>query len=670
MNTHEHKHNMGTAHAGHSAHSGHSGHSPKMFRDKFWYSVLLTIPVLLFSGSVQSWLHFVMPHFSGDNYVPAVFGTMLFLYSGTLFLRAAYGELKNLKPGMMTLIALAISVAYVYSVYSVLAGSNVEFFWELSTLITVMVFGHWMEMKSISSAQDALSQLAKLLPDTAELMVNGETKTIPVSELKLGDIVLIRPGSKIPADCQVVEGKSEVNESMITGESAYIKKFQGEEIVAGTINGSGSLTAKVNKIGQDTALAGIMHLVAEAQKSKSKAQLLADRAAFYLTIAAVIAGIATMIAWLAAGQSVGFALQRTVTVLIIACPHALGLAIPLVVAISTSLAARSGLLVRQRMALESARNIDVVLFDKTGTLTKGERGVTDIWAETISENELLSIAASAENKSEHVIAAAIVRAARENGAPYGDAKDFSAIPGHGVKAVVNGNQVFVGGPNMLAANNFEVPQGMASKAELASIQGKTAVYVVEKNKVIGVLALADVIRDESKQAVRGLQAQNIRVAMVTGDSKKVADYVASELGIKEVFAEVLPVNKAGKVKELQKDGSKVAMVGDGVNDAPALTQADIGIAIGAGTDVAIESAGIILAKNDPRDVLKVIKLSKASYGKMRQNLFWAAGYNIVAIPLASGLFGFILNPAIGALLMSASTIVVAFNAQLLRRVKM
>ncbi|MBU6447902.1 heavy metal translocating P-type ATPase, partial [Patescibacteria group bacterium] len=540
----------------------------------------------------------------------------------------------------------------------------------LSTLITVMVFGHWMEMKSVSSAQNAVNQLAKLLPDTAELQASGETKIIPVSELNLGDLVLIRPGAKIPADCKVVEGNSTVNESMITGESEYVQKSPGSEIIAGTINGSGSLTAKVNRIGQDTALAGIMRLVAEAQASKSKAQLLADRAAFYLTIVAVMAGIATVISWIAAGESVGFALQRTVTVLIIACPHALGLAIPLVVAISTSLAARNGLLVRQRMALESARNIDVVLFDKTGTLTKGERGVTDIWTEGASEIDVLSAAGSAENKSEHVVARAIVNFAKERGAALRDVKDFAAIPGQGVRAMVDGEQVFAGGPNLLAANNFEISDGMAAKAEQASNQGKTAVYIMIKNKVVGILALADLVREESKQAVRGLQAQNIRVAMITGDSRKVAEYVAAELGIKEVFAEVLPGNKADKVKELQNDGSKVAMVGDGVNDAPALTQADIGIAIGAGTDVAIESAGIILAKNDPRDVLKVIKLSKASYSKMRQNLFWAAGYNIVAIPLASGLFGFILDPAIGALLMSASTIVVALNAQLLRRLRL
>src|SRR3989344_2485891 len=611
-------------HSHHQDHDKHEGHSPEMFRDKFWYSLLLTVPTLLYSEMVQNWLHFSPPAGGADfaKYIPLVFGTVLFFYSATFFIKGA------------------------------------EFFWELSTLITIMILGHWVEMKSVSNAQSALKELAKLLPDLAELE-NGEK--VKVSLLKVGDVVLVRPGAKVPADGEVVDGSSSVNESMITGESELVLKNSGNQVIAGTVNGNGSLKVKVTKIGEKTALAGIMRLVRDAQASRSRAQILADQAAFYLTIIAIVSSTLTLVVWLIAGKEVVFALERTVTVLVIACPHALGLAVPLVTAISTSLAARNGLLIKNRLALEAARNIDVVLFDKTGTLTKGEHGVVDIWSvKGYSEDYLLKIAAALEARSEHAIAQAVVAKAKEVGIGIETVQTFRAIPGQGVEATINGKQFFVG-------KTMNVPEELADQIQQAGQAGKTVVYVLEQNKVIGALATADVIRDQSQQAVEQLKNSGVRVAMLTGDSEAVAQYVADKLGITEYFAQVLPENKSEKVKELQRDGSRGAMVGDGVNDAPALAQADIGIAIGAGTDVAIESAGIILAKSDPRDIAKIVKLSKATYKKMVQNLVWATGYNVVAIPLAAGLFGIILPPAIGAVLMSVSTIIVAFNAQLLRK---
>ncbi len=652
-----------SSHQNHQEHNydKHEGHSPEMFRDKFWLSLALTIPTLLYSEMVQGWLHFDMPNFPGSSYVPLIFGTILFFYSGTVFLKGAKAELESRLPGMMTLISLAIVASFGYSLATTFFIKGTEFFWELSTLITIMIFGHWIEMKSVSNAQGALKELAKLLPDTAELE-NGEK--IAVSQLKVGDMLLVRPGAKLPADGEIRDGSSSVNESMITGESDLVKKNIGNQVIAGTVNGNGSLKVRVTKIGENTALAGIMRLVEAAQTSRSRAQILADQAAFYLTIIAIFSGVTTLIAWLLAGREVSFALERTVTVLIIACPHALGLAVPLVTAISTSLAARNGLLVKNRLALEGARNIDVVLFDKTGTLTKGEHGVVDLWpTQNYSDTYLLKTAAAAEASSEHAIAQAIVAKAKEQGLSIDAVSNFKAIPGIGVEAIIDGKKIFVGKPT-------EIPEELTSKVEQAGKEGKTVVYLLEQDKVIGALTTADIIRDESQQAVDQLKNNGVRVAMLTGDSEAVAKYVADKLGITEYFAQVLPENKSEKVKELQKDGSKVAMVGDGVNDAPALAQADIGIAIGTGTDVAIESAGIILAKSDPRDIVKIIKLSQATYNKMVQNLIWATGYNIIAIPLAAGLFGIILPAAIGALLMSVSTIVVAFNAQLLRKSKL
>ncbi|HJP81288.1 MAG TPA: heavy metal translocating P-type ATPase [Candidatus Saccharimonadales bacterium] len=656
----------------HDEHDKHAGHSPNMFKQKFWLSLVLTIPTLVFSHTVQGWLG-IDWMFPGSEYVPAFFGIIIFLYGGMVFLKSAKMELAAKQPGMMTLISMAISVAFIYSLASTLKlVSGMDFWWELATLVTIMLLGHWLEMASIQSAQGALKELAKLLPDEAELVTDDSTQKVRVSDLNVGNKVLVRPGAHIPADGTVVRGESDVNESMLTGESNPITKKEGMTVIGGTINGSGSLTVQVTKVGNETALAGIMKLVAEAQSSKSKTQVLADKAAFYLTFIAIGAAILTAILWAIMGQSAGFILERVVTVLVIACPHALGLAIPLVTAISTTKAAGNGLLVRERMALEAARSIDVILFDKTGTLTKGEQGVVDIVTDG-SKEEVLSLAAAVEGESEHPIARAIVAEAKKQQLKIPTSDTFASLAGRGAKAIVSGKEVYVGGPRLLEEEHGDLAPFLQNAAKQASSEGKTAVYVMTQSEVIGAIMLADVIREESKEAVARLNHMGKRVTLLTGDSKGVAAWVAKEVGIKEYFAEVLPEHKADTVKKLQADGSHVAMVGDGVNDAPALTQADIGIAIGAGTDVAIESAGIVLASDDPRGVAKIVTLSRATYRKMLQNLAWAAGYNIIAIPLAAGItaaWGFILSPAFGAVLMSLSTIIVAINAQLLRNVKL
>lgn len=657
----------------HGEHDKHAGHNPNMFKQKFWWSLALTIPVLIFSSSVQHWLHYSLT-FTGSEYISPLFGLILFWYGGLVFLKGAKVEIQGRQPGMMTLISMAITVALGYSLAITLhLLKGMDFWWELATLITIMIFGHWMEMASVQNAQGALRELAKLLPDEAELLTkSGDTKTVAVSQLKVGDVLLVRPGAKVPADGEVVKGESDVNEAMLTGESKAVKKMAHAKVIAGTINGSGSLTVKVTKVGDETALAGIMKLVAEAQQSKSKTQILADRAAFYLTFVAIGAALATLIGWsLFSDQPATFILARVVTVLVIACPHALGLAVPLVTAISTTLAAKNGLLIRQRMALEAARNIDVVLFDKTGTLTKGEQGVVDTMASG-DKRAMLALAAAVEAESEHPIARAIVAAAKAQKLTLKPIASFASLAGRGAKATIGGRTIYVGSPLLAKEQRVTIPTAMSTAAARASKDGKTVIYVIEGKTMLGAIMLADVIREESKEAVATLHAMGKRVAMLTGDAEGVAAWVAKELGIKEYFAEVLPEHKAATVKRLQADGSKVAMVGDGVNDAPALTQADIGIAIGAGTDVAIESAGIVLASSDPRGVAKIIRLSKSSYRKMMQNLGWATGYNALAIPLAAGVtasFGFVLSPAIGAILMSLSTIIVAVNAQFLRKLK-
>lgn len=655
----------------HHDHDKHAGHNPDMFKKKFWLSLLLTIPAVLYSHTIMELLNYSMPTFPGSKWIPAVFGMIIFFYGGVVFLKSAKAELAARQPGMMTLISLANSVAFIYSLAVTLGLDGMDFWWELATLVTIMLLGHWLEMASVMNAQGALKELAKLLPDVAELVTKSRTKTVTIASLKVGDIVLVRPGTAIPTDGEVIKGNSDVNESMLTGESKSVDKEVKSLVIAGTINGSGALTVRVTKVGDDTALAGIMKLVAEAQNSKSKAQIIADRAAYYLTFIAIGAAILTAAGWsVFSDESMSFILERVVTVLVIACPHALGLAVPLVTAISTSLAARNGLLVRERMALESARNLDVILFDKTGTLTKGEQGVVEVVTDGIKSSELLALAGAVEFESEHPIAKAIVRFAKEKKLNVSTTKNFSAMSGRGAKATVNGKSIYVGGPRLIEDLSAKCSPAIKKASATASSEGKTVVYVVSEKKVLGAIMLADIIRPESKEAVRLLQESGKRVAMLTGDAKGVAAWVAKELGIKEFFAEVLPEHKADVVKKLQADGSRVAMVGDGVNDAPALTQANVGIAIGAGTDVAIESAGIVLASSDPRGVAKIVILSKATYRKMVQNLFWGAGYNVVAIPLATGVSGFILSPALGAVFMSLSTIIVAINAQFLRNLRL
>ena len=658
-------------HSEHQDHDKHAGHSVAMFKDKFWLSLLLTLPVLAYSEMIQHWLNFTPPAFPGSQYVPFVFSTIIFFYGGLVFIKSAWGELKAKLPGMMTLISLAIITAYVYSVATQFFIKGDGFFWELATLVTIMLLGHWLEMASVAKAENALDAISKLLPDKAEKLVNGKPKQVLVSELKVGDLVLIRPGSSIPVDGLIVDGSSSVDEAAITGESKPVSKTINDEVVAGTGNQDGSLTVKVTKLGQDTALAGIMRLVAEAQSSKSNVQVLADKAAFYLTIIAIATAIATFVFWLIA-KDANFALERSVTVLIIACPHALGLAIPLVVSISTALSAKNGLLVRKRLALEAARKLDWVLFDKTGTLTKGEHGVTDVWTtKGYTDEDILHLTASLEQNSEHIVGKGIVRKAEEQHVHLDKVANFKALPGLGVQGTLHGSEVYIAASyRYIEENNLTVPAAIAQSVKQAAKEGKTEVYLITNKKVVGALGLADIVREQSKQTIKTLKEMGIKTAMITGDSDEVAAYVSKQLGLDQYFAEVKPEDKAAKVKELQKNGQQVAMVGDGINDAPALTQADIGIAIGAGTDVAIKSADIILVKSDPQDVVKVINLSKRTYSKMAQNLVWATGYNIFAIPLAAGVLfgsGIVLAPALGAVLMSASTVIVALNAQLLRR---
>ena len=656
-------------HAGHGMdHTGHEG----MFRTRFWWSLLLSIPVLLYSEMLQGWLDFSMPTFPGNEWVPFVFSLVIFAYGGIPFLQMAVPEIRNRKPGMMTLISLAISVALVYSVLAHLTAIGEGFFWELVTLIDIMLLGHWLEMRSVRQASGALNELAKLMPDEAErIKHDGSTETIPAASLRIGDLLLVRPGASVPADGEVTEGESSLNEAMITGESRPVDKMPGSKVIAGTINGDGSLRVRVTATGDETALAGIMRLVEQAQQSKSQTQVLADKAAGWLFYVALGVATLTTIAWVIA---VGFnveVLKRVVTVLVIACPHALGLAVPLVVAITTAIGAGNGILVRDRLALESAREIDVVVFDKTGTLTEGKFGVVgqmnvDVW----KNDEALALAAAIEGDSEHLIAQAVRRAAQEKELRLPSVSDFSALKGRGVQAKYDGKTMYMGGPRLLEMLNLRPSGEFESFTQSAGEKSQSVIYLTTEEKIVSSFAVADVIRPESRQAVQRLHEMGVEVAMLTGDSRPVAESVAKELGIDHVFAEVLPEHKDKKVAELQKQGKRVAMVGDGINDAPALTRADVGIAIGGGTDVAIESAGLILVKSNPLDVVKIFALSRASYRKMIQNLWWAAGYNIIALPLAAGVLaplGILLSPAVGALFMSLSTIIVAINAQLLRR---
>jgi Cu2+-exporting ATPase len=652
---------------GHSR-SEHLGHTVEGFKRRFWISLIVTIPILLLSPMIQHFLGLKESlRFNGDIYALFALSSFVFFYGGYPFLKGLIDEQKKMQPGMMTLTALAISVAYFYSTAVVFGVKGEVFFWELATLIDIMVLGHWIEMKSIMGASKALEELAKLMPDEAhQIDDNGNVADVPVSELKHKAKLLIKPGEKIPADGKIFEGKTSINESMLTGESKPVSKKEGDEVVGGSINGEGSIKIEVEKTGDETFLSQIVKLIQEAQESKSKTQNLANKAAFWLTIIAITAGALTMFVWLLfTGESFNFALARTVTVMVIACPHALGLAVPLVVAVSTALSAKSGLLIRNRTAFEEARNIQAIIFDKTGTLTKGEFGVTEIisFDNNYEEKEILKYAASLESESEHPIAQGLVRSSEDK---Y-QLKEFNSIQGKGAEGKVNNKDVKVVSPGYLEENKIEIKE--KEKIEKLSGEGKTVVYLLIDNNLIAAIALADIIREESKEAIKQLKEMGIKPMMLTGDNKQVAKWVANELGLDDYFAEVLPNKKVEKVKEVQNRGMIVAMTGDGVNDAPALAQADVGIAIGAGTDVAVETADVILVRSNPKDVVSLIKFSKATYSKMIQNLLWATGYNVVAIPLAAGVLysaGIVLSPALGAVLMSVSTIIVAVNAKLLK----
>jgi Cu2+-exporting ATPase len=667
-------HGPAAHHEDHAGHDRHAGHSVEMFRTRFWVALALTIPTILWGHMLTSVTGWHAPAFPGSTWIPPVLGTLVFAYGGVPFVQGAIRELRARLPGMMTLIALAIGVAFVFSATVTLGYPGMPLWEELSTLVTVMLLGHWIEMRSITQAQGALKELAKLLPSTAVRVVDGREEEVQLSALRDGDTILVRPGSRLPADGVVETGESTVDESMITGESRPVKKRPGERVIAGTVNGAGSLRVQVTGTGEKTALAGIMRLVERAQTSRSRAQALADRAAFMLTIAALAAALVTAIAWGTVGASGSFVVERIVTVLVIACPHALGLAIPLVIAISTTLGAHSGLLVRDRRGLEEARNLTTIVFDKTGTLTLAEHRVVGVQvAEGASEEDALRVAAAVERDSEHPIAQAVARTAQERGIAIPQAQAFEAIPGHGVRALVDGRERLVGGPNLLRRLRVSPPAELDAFSRSAAERGQSVVFLVEDGRAIAAFAVADAVRPESAEAVRRLHAMGLQVAMLTGDSRPVAESVARALGIDTVHADVLPDRKAEVIESLRRSGQRVAMVGDGVNDAPALVTADVGIAMGAGTDVAVEAGDVVLVRSDPRDVPRIVALSRATYRKMIQNLWWAAGYNIAAIPLAAGVlarWGILLAPAVGAVLMSFSTVIVAVNAQLLRRARL
>jgi Cu2+-exporting ATPase len=639
------------------------------FRRRFWVSLAFTLPAVALAEMIQHWLGLREAlHFRGDGYVEWAVASVIFFYGGWPFLKGIKDELADRQPGMMTLIALAIAVAYVYSSAVAFGLPGNVFFWELATLIDVMLLGHWIEMRSIMGASAALESLVRLMPSEAHrVRADGTAEEVPVVELRPGDRVLVKPGEKIPIDGLIVEGRTSVNQAMLTGESKPVEKEEGDEVIGGSVNGESAIVLEVRKTGDQTYLSQVIEMVRKAQESRSRTQDVANRAALWLTIIAITVGAATLAVWLALGQDFVFGIERAVTVMVIACPHALGLAVPLVVAVSTAISAKNGLLIRDRSAFERSRNVNAILFDKTGTLTEGRFGVTDVvtLGQSTAEN-ILTVAASLESQSEHPIAQGIVNSAGEKGLPVSAPKDFTAIPGRGASANVAGRNIKVVSPGYLKEHALAVEN---ARVEEIAAQGKTVVYVLIDDKLEGAIALADIIRKESREALRRLKEMGIQTMMITGDAKPVAAWVARELELDDYFAEVLPDQKADKVKEVQRRGLIVAMTGDGVNDAPALTQADVGIAIGAGTDVAIESADIVLVRSDPRDVMAIMYLARATYRKMVQNLIWATGYNVVAIPLAAGVlykFGILLSPAAGAALMAVSTVIVAINARLLR----
>ncbi len=657
------------AHAMHGGHAAHHAHMVEDFRRRFWISLAVTVPIVILSPMIQEIFGYRLT-FPGDLWVLFALSTFVFFYGGWPFLKGLADELREWLPGMMTLIALAITVAYVYSSLVVFGLRGEVFFWELATLIDIMLLGHWIEMRSVMGASKALEDLAKLLPAEAHrIEADGSIRDVRLEELQAGDKVLVRPGERMPADGRIIDGQSEIDESMITGESRPVARKRDDQVIGGSVNGTGSLTIEVTRTGEDSYLSQVAKLVAQASASKSRAQGLADKAAFALTVIALVVGMVTLVVWLILGQPFVFALERMVTVMVITCPHALGLAVPLVVAMITAVSAHNGLLIRKRIQFENARNLDTVVFDKTGTLTKGQFGVSDVvgfsdW----TQDDLLRKAASIEQNSEHTIARGIVREAQEEGLTLAGVTDFDSIPGQGAKATIEGQEVYVGNMRILETAGVDAGAISARVDEIAS-QGKTIVLVISDGRVQGLIALADIIREESRQAVAMLKNLNLQIAMITGDNEATARHVAKVLGLDTYFAQVLPDKKSEKIKELQGQGRRVAMVGDGVNDAPALAQADVGIAIGAGTDVAIETADVILVENDPRDVADVISLSRLTNRKMVQNLAWATGYNVIAIPLAAGVlyhYGIVLPSALGALVMSLSTIIVAINARLIR----
>ncbi len=671
----EHKGHQHTEHVKHKEHMEHEGHDHHKhhemmiieYRRRFFVSLVLTIPILILDPTIQEFFNFTV-EIPLQNYVLFLLAALVYVYGGIPFLRGLVDELKKRMPGMMTLIAVAITTAFLYSALVIFGLRGKPFFWELATLIDIMLLGHWIEMKSILGASRALEEMVKLLPSEAHLLKeDGSIVDVPIEKLKPGDKVLVRPGEKIPVDGVVIEGRTSVNEAFLTGESKPVSKDVGDKVIAGSINGEGSIVVEVLKTGEETYLSQVIQLVRQAQEARSKTQDLANKAAFILTIVALSGGALTFFAWFFLGAEIAFALERAVTVMVIACPHALGLAVPLVVAVSTSLAAKNGFLIRERDAFERARDLDAIVFDKTGTLTKGEFGVTDIVSfNKLDEDEILAYAASLEVHSEHPIAKGIVNKAVEKGLKLLDVEGFKALPGRGVEGIVNGIVVRVVSPGYLKENGMEE---YIERVRNLSEMGKTVVFLIIDNEVVGAIALGDIVREESREAIPKLKELGLKVVMLTGDNKNVAKWVSEELGLDEYFAEVLPHEKVEVIKELQSRGLRVAMVGDGINDAPALIQADVGIAIGAGTDVAIESADIILVRNDPRDVLHIIRLARNTYRKMIQNLLWATGYNVVALPLAAGILynvGVLLTPAMGAVLMSLSTVIVAINAKFLK----
>ncbi len=659
-------------HDQHAGHDKHAGHSPAMFKRRFFICLALTLPVLYFAPSFQQWFNYQAIQFPGSNWVTPILSTVIYFYGGWVFLKGAYYEFRS-KIGMMTLVALAITVAFVYSVAVSLGLEGNSFYWELATLVDIMLLGHWIEMASVQGASRALEHLADLVPSVAHKQINGQIEDVSVSALVEADQILIRPGEQIPIDGEVVDGNSSVNEAFLTGESRPVAKKASDEVVAGAVNGEGALTIKVTRTGDQTTLSQIMRLVKEAQASKSQYQTLADQLAGWLTYTAIAVSTLTFIVWLSVGTGgLTFAINRAVTVLVITCPHALGLAIPLVIINATSMAAKNGILVRNRDAFERARGIKTIAFDKTGTLTKGEFGVERIYADGIEELPALVIAASLETLSEHPLGQAIVQEAHNRNSQLAPATDFKAVPGQGVEGVVNNQRYRVGRPEWVEELKLRFPSTLQTKLQESESRGESAIALMDDQQVLAVFGLADQVRESAREAVKKLQEMGVQVVMITGDAEAVAKTVAEDLHIDRYYARVLPQDKAALIHKLKAE-QPTAFVGDGINDAPALTEADLGLAIGAGTNVAIESADLVLVKSDPLDATYALKLAKATYNKMIQNLFWATGYNVIGIPLAAGIaapFGIILSPAVGAVLMSISTVVVSINAMLLRRVRL